>query len=110
MAAVAQEDYRQSLLQALSAINFGVLAGALTDTIVNANATVTLLITAVRAAAPLAGVGPDALDQIARGLRLGQLAGAIPETTSVTTVAGLRALVTANLPDVPSLYTGFLPQ
>lgn len=109
MAAVAQEDFRQSLLQALSAINVGVLAG-LTDAIVAANATVTLLIAAIRALPPLAGTAPDALDQIARGIRLGQLAGAIPETTGVTTVAGLRALVTANLPDVPTNYSGFLPQ
>ena len=109
MAAVAQEDYRQSLLMALSAINVGALAG-LTDTIVNANSTVTTLITAVLALPILAGTAPDALNAIARGLRLGQLAGAIPETHGVTTVAGLRALVTANLPDVPSTYTGFLPQ
>lgn len=109
MAAVAQEDFRQSLLMALSAINMGVNAG-LTDTIVNANATVTLLITAIEGLSPLAGTAPDALRQIGRGLRLGQLAGAIPETTGVTTVAGLRGLVTANLPDVPSTYTGFLPQ
>lgn len=109
MAAVAQEDYRQSLLMALSSINFAVLAG-LTDAIVNANATVTLLIAAINALPPLAGTSPDALSQIGRGVRLGQLAGAIPETTGVTTVATLRALVTANLPDVPPLYTGFLPQ
>lgn len=109
MAVVAQEDYRQSLLQGLSAINVGVLLG-LTDTVVNANGTVTLLIAAVRAFAPIAGAGPDALEAVARGLRLAQLAGAIPETTGVTTVATLRALVTANLPDVPSTYTGFLPQ
>lgn len=109
MAAVVQEDFRQSLLQGLSAINVGVLVG-LTDTIVNANATVTLLIAAVRALSVTAGFGPEALEAVARGLRLAQLAGAIPETTGVTTVAGLRALVTANLPDVPSTYTGFLPQ
>lgn len=109
MAAVAAEDYRQSLLQALSAINVAERAG-LTDAIIAANATVTLLITAVKALAILAGTAPDALEAISRGLRLGVNAGAIPETHSTTTVAGLRALVTANLPDVPTTFSGFLPQ
>lgn len=109
MAAVAAEDYKQSLLQALSAINVGERAG-LTDAIVNANATITLLITAILALPTLAGTAPDALQAIARGLRLGVNAGAILETHTATTVATLRALVTANLPDVPTTFSGFLPQ
>lgn len=109
MAVVTQEDYRQSLLMALSGVNSAALAG-LTDTIVNANSTVTTLITAIEGLPILAGTAPDALKAITRGIRLGQLAGAIPETHGVTTVAGLRGLVTANLPDVPTTFTGFLPQ
>lgn len=109
MAAVAAEDYRQSLLQALSAINVAERAG-MDDDDVNNNATITLLIAAVRALPILAGTAPDALEAIARGLRLGVLAGAIAETHTATTVAGLRALVTANLPDVPTTFSGFLPQ
>lgn len=106
MAAVASMDYQQALLKGLSGVNFAVANGALSDTIINANATVTLLVAAINAAALVAGDAQDALRMCADSLRLANIAGAVPETTGVTTVAGLRALFTANLPDVVSTYTG----
>src|SRR5215471_13645507 len=111
MATVTAEDNRLSLCMALSGINVAVLGG-LTDTIVNANSTVTALQTAIEALAPIAGTSVEALKQASRGIRFGVIAGAIPETHSTTTVAGFRALVTANLPDVgnPTTYTASLPQ
>lgn len=105
MAVVQSEDYKQSLLKGLSGVNVGILAG-MTDTTINDNATVTLLMAAINALPILPGTSQDSLRQAANSLRLSQLAGAVPETTGVTTKAGLRALFTANLPDVASTYTG----
>ena len=107
--AVVAEDNRQALLKTLSGINVAVLGG-LTDAIINANATITLLNAAILALAPLAGTAPDALRQATVGLRIGVLAGAIAETHTATTVATLRALVTPYLPGVASTYTASLPQ
>lgn len=105
MAIVSGEDNKQSLLKGLSGVNFAVANGALSDTIINANATVTLLMAAINAAALVAGSAQDALRQCANSLLLANIAGAVPSTTGVTTVAGLRALFTANLPDVAATYT-----
>lgn len=109
MALVSGQDNVQACRKALSGVNVAVLCG-LTSTIINANGTVALLTAAILALSPGAGYGPDALRQAALGVELGNLAGAIPSTTGVTTVAGLRALLTDNLPGVSSTYTGELPQ
>jgi len=109
MALVNSEDNRQACYMALSGINVAVLGG-LTDAIINANSTVTTLQTAIEALPPLAGTSPEAMRQASRGLRFGVIAGAIAETHTATTVATLRALVTPNTPDVPSTFTGSLPQ
>lgn len=105
MAVVQAEDFKPALLKGLSGVNFAVANSALSDTIINNNATVTLLMAAINATALVAGDAQDALRQCANSLRLSQIAGAVPETTGVTTVAGLRALFTSNLPDVASTYT-----
>jgi hypothetical protein len=109
MAIIAAEDHKNSLLMALSGVNVAALGG-LTDAIVAANSTVTALQTAIEALPALAGTSPDGMRQASRGIRFGVNAGAIPETHGVTTVAGLRGLLTANLPGVDPLYTGALPQ
>lgn len=106
MAVVQNSDYKEAALKGLSGVNFAVVNSALSDTIINANATVTLLMAAINATALVAGDSQDALRQCANSLRLAQLTGIVPETTNVTTVAGLRALFTANLPDVAGTYTG----
>lgn len=112
MAVVSSMDGQQACRKALSAINFASLNSILTDTLVNANATVTLLIAAMGNQAVIAGDSQDAIRQCQIGLRIGNLAGAIPETHSQTTVSGLRGLVSANTPDVsnPTTYTAELPQ
>ena len=112
MAIVSGTDNQAACRKALSAINFASANSILTDTIVNANSTVTTLITAMGNQAVIAGSSPDAIRQCQVGIRLGNLAGAIPETTGVTTVAGLRNLVSANTPDVsnPTSFTAELPQ
>lgn len=109
MATVTSEDNRQACYMVLSGINVAVLGG-LTDSIINANATVTLLQAAIEALALLAGTSAEALRQASRALRYGVNAGAIAETHTATTVATLRALVTPNTPDVPITFTGSLPQ
>jgi hypothetical protein len=76
-----------------------------TDTTVSSNATITLLIAAILALAPVAAAGPDANRQIGIGLRMGVNAGLLLETHTATTIAGLVALVNANLDN--SLGTGY---
>jgi len=112
MAIVQGTDNQQACRKALSAINFAALNGVLTDTLVNANGTVTGLINAMGNQPLVAGDSQDAILAFQRGVRIGNLAGAIPETTGVTTVSALRALVSANTPDVsnPTTYTAELPQ
>lgn len=112
MAVVNSMDGQQACRKALSAINFAALNSVLTDALIAANATVTLLIAAMLLQPVIAGDAQDAIRQMTIGLRIGNLAGAIPETHSVTTVAGLRALVSANTPDVsnPTTFTAELPQ
>jgi hypothetical protein len=111
MATVSGTDNQAACRKALSAINYAGLNGVLTDTNIAANATVTLLITAMGQAPMVAGLAPDAIGAMQRGLRIGNLAGAIPETTGVTTLATLRTLVSANTPDVsnPTTYTAEFP-
>ncbi len=112
MAVITIEDGRQFCRKALGAINFASDNGVLTDALVAANATVTLLINAMGNQALVAGDSQESIQMMQRGLRMGNLAGAIPETTGVTTVATLRALVSANTPDVsnPTTYHGDSPQ
>lgn len=106
MAVINDADYKQHLTQVLSGINVAVLCG-MGDSTVSGNATMTLLAAAIRALSPVAGMGPDALEEAARAIKFAVNAGAIPETHGVSTVAALRALITANI-DVPSTYTGYL--
>lgn len=82
------------------------------DSTVSGNATVTLLIAAILALAPVAGAGPDANRQIGIGLRMGVNAGLLAETHTATTIAGLVTLVNANLDNpLPSTYSsGGLPE
>lgn len=112
MAIVSGTDNQAACRKALSAINFASLNGILTNALVNANSTVTTLINAMGNQALVAGDSQDAIRQCQTGVRIGNLTGAIPETTGVTTVAGLRNLVSANTPDVsdPTNYTAELPQ
>ena len=112
MAIVSGTDNQAACRKALGAINFGAYNGLLTDTIVNANGTVTALINAVGNQPLVAGDSPDSILLVQRGIQIGNLAGAIPSTTGVTTVAGLRNLVSANTPDVsdPTTFTGESPQ
>lgn len=112
MAIVQGTDAQAFCRKSLGAINFAAQNGVLTNTLVNANATVTALINAMSNQAVIAGSSPDAILMMQRGVRMGNLAGAIPETTGVTTVAGLRGLVSANTPDVsnPDTYTAESPQ
>lgn len=112
MAIVSGTDNQAACRKALSAINYAALNSILTDTIVNANSTVATLITAMGNQAVIAGSSPDAIRQCQTGVQIGFLAGAIPSTTGVTTVSGLRNLVSANTPDVsnPTTYTAELPQ
>ena len=112
MALVSGTDAQAFCRKSLSAINFASLNSVLTNTLVNANATVPALINAMGNQAIVAGSAPDAILAMQRGVQMGFLAGAIPATTGVTTVAGLRALVSANTPDVsdPSTYTAEFPQ
>jgi hypothetical protein len=112
MAIVQGTDNQAACRKALGAINFAFYNGVLTDTIINANATVTALINAMGNQRVVAGDAQDAILMFQRGIRIGNLAGAIPETTGVTTVVGLRDLVSANTPDVsnPLTYTSESPQ
>lgn len=89
----------------LSAVNEAVLAGA-GDSLWSGNSTVTAVIAAVRALPLGAGFSQDDLERAARGLRIGQLSGAMPETHGVTTTAGARALFTTADPTLPSTFTG----
>jgi ABC-type Mn2+/Zn2+ transport system ATPase subunit len=109
MALVSGLDNQAACRKALSAVNFAVNSG-LTNAIIAANGTVTLLKAAILALTPVAGSAPDALMQCAEGVQIGNTCGAIPSTTGVTTVAGLRALLTDNLPGVAATYTGELCQ
>lgn len=112
MAIVTGLDQQALCEKALGAINFAADNGVLTDTLVNANATVTALIAAMGLQALVAGDSQDSILMMQRGVRMGNLAGAIPETTAVTTVAALRALVSANTPGVsnPTTFHGNSPQ
>lgn len=109
MALVSGQDNVQACRKALSAVNFAVNSG-LTSTIISNNGTVALLKAAILALTPVAGSGPGALMQCAEGIQIGNDCGAIPSTTGVTTIAGLRALLTDNLPGVVSTYTAEMPQ
>lgn len=98
-------DKLSGVAAALSAVNHAVLVG-FGDSLFSGNATITLVIAAVLAAAPGAGFSVDDLNRIARGLRLGVNAGAFSETHSLTTIAGARSACTALDPTLPSTFTG----
>lgn len=83
-------DFQQSGPKVLSSINRMSMVGA-TDSTVSGNATITLLMAAIIALAPVAGAGPDANRQIADGLRLGVDAGLLDETHGVSTIAALAS-------------------
>jgi hypothetical protein len=102
---MADLDKMNGVAIGLSAVNHANLCG-LGDTLWSGNATVTLVIAAVRAAALGLGFSQDDLERVARGLRIGQLSGAMPETHAINSVATARALFTAADPNLPSTFTG----
>jgi hypothetical protein len=93
---------------ALETINTVVQIGAITNTVVNANATASALALAVENTAINAsstGIHQDQkyeMHRCARGIRVANTLGVIPSTTGVTTVAGLRALFTTADGTIPS--------
>lgn len=103
------EDFKTGAYQGLSAVNIANMMGFV-DAGWAANSTVTAVIAAVLALPLGAGWSEDMKQKAAVGLRQGQLSGAMPETHGVTTVAGARALFTAQLPGVDPTFTGFSPQ
>jgi hypothetical protein len=90
----------------LSAVNHAVLEGA-GDSLWSGNSTVTAVIAAVRAYALGAGYSADDIERVARGLRIGQLSGALSETHGLTTTAGARSAFTALDPTLASTFTGY---
>lgn len=109
MAATVKQDFFNGGLMALSGANCISRVGGSNDT-VNNNATITLLANAIEALAPVAGSSPDLNFKVAEGLRIGVLAGVVDETHTATTIAGLVAIIAANVPGVDSSFDGFLPQ
>lgn len=101
----ADQDKLRGVATGLSGVNHAVLCG-FGDSLFSGNSTVTAVISAVLAGTPGAGYSPDDLQRAARGLRLGQLSGAMSETHGVSTVAAARALFTAADPTLPSTFTG----
>jgi hypothetical protein len=118
--AITTEEGRQMAPKVLSAINHMVRAG-IVDADVNANSTITALIAAI---APQMGGGgetgsmytagggsPLLRSQIARGLRMGTLSGALSESHGQTTINGLRDAVFAQIGEVGDVnYDRCLPQ
>lgn len=102
-------DNETGAAQALSAANCLSRIGAVDGT-VSGNATVTLLAAAVKALPLVAGTSQDDLNKVALGLQKGVLAGAMAETHTYTTIAGMVAGIAANIPNYPSTFDGFLPQ
>lgn len=102
------QDQITNMRIALETINTGVQIGAITDTVVNANATAAALASAVQNTAVNAsstGVHQDQVFEmyrIAKAIRAANITGVIPSTTGVTTVAGLRALFTTADSTIPS--------
>lgn len=110
MAVVAQDNINGAL-QFLSGVNAGVNLGAV-DATFSANATITLVQTAIRALAAVAGGSDDMKEKVCQSLRAGVNAGVISETHGFSTLAAARAAITGltGIPDVPSTYTGNLAQ
>lgn len=109
MAATVKQDFFNGGLMALSAANCLSRVGAVNGT-VSGNATITLLAAAVEALPLVAGDSQDDLRRIARGLKIGVLAGVVDETHGASTIAGLISTISANVPGVDSSFDGFLPQ
>lgn len=103
------EDFKLGAAQWVSAVNGATNIGA-TNSTWSSNATVTAVQNALRALPLVAGDAPDMVEKICQGLRNGVNAGVSSETHGVTTIAAALALGTAADPNVPSTYTGFLPQ
>lgn len=104
-------DSQAAAIKVITSINdIAKVGGA--DSTVSGNATVTLLIAAILALAPVAGAGPDANRQIGIGLRMAVNAGLLAETHTASTIAGLVTLVNANLDNpLPAAYqSGGLPE
>jgi len=102
---------QSAAIKVLTSINdIAKVGGA--DATVNANSTITLLIAAIVALAPVVGAGPDANRQIGIGLRMGVNAGLLDETHGQTTIAGLAAVVNGRLDNpLSSTYqSGGLPE
>lgn len=102
-------DNETGAAQALSATNCISRVGGVDGT-VSGNATVTLLAAAIQALPVTAGFSQDDLDRIARGLKAGVLAGALAETHTYTTIAGMAAGIQAYIPQYATTFDGFLPQ
>ncbi len=102
-------DFLTGAYNGLSAVNVAAYMG-FNDAAWAANSTVTAVIAAILLLPLGAGWSDDMKQKVAVGIRNGQLSGAMPETHGVTTVAGARALFTAQLPGVDATFTGALPQ
>jgi hypothetical protein len=89
-------DQQNAAIKVVTSINDIARVGG-ADSTVSGNATVTALIAAINALAPVAAAGPDANRQIGIGLRMGVNAGLLSETHGQTTIAGLVSAVNANL-------------
>lgn len=98
-------------IKVLTAINDITKVGG-ADATVSGNATITLLIAAILALAPVVGAGPDANRQIGIGLRMGVNAGLLDETHGVSTIAALAAQVTGRMdnPLATTYQSGGLPE
>jgi hypothetical protein len=104
-------DFVNGALMGLSGFNEAVFAG-LTNTQIAAATGVSNLRSVIETLALGAGWSQDDLYRASRGIQLGANAGVLTDTNiqNSSTAADIRALFTAQLPDVASTYTGFGPQ
>ena len=100
-------DFYNGVAAGLSAVNFATNLGAVNGTW-SGNATVTLVKTAIRALAPVAGGSDDMKEKVCRNLDIAVNSGAMSATHGVSTIAAAQALFTAVDPSLPSTYTGSL--
>ncbi len=101
------QDHFNGVRAGLSAVNCATLLGATDDTW-NNNATVTLVKTAIRALAPVAGGSDDLKERVCRNLDIAVNSGAMAATHTATSKATAQALFTAVDPSLPATYTGQL--
>lgn len=111
--AVAGLDFAKGGLMGLAAVNLITEVGG-TDTTVSGNATIALLQAAIRALPRTVGSGPNAQEQVARGLGYALNVGAVASTHTATTIAGLAAIIQASLAaagvNADLAFSGFMPQ